>query len=347
MLSQFEAFTESLGADLSGFVIGLVVGLLFGVFAQRSRFCLRSASIELFRGGSGQMLPVWLLAFATAVALTQILMMSGMLDKSRISYINVAGSLSGALLGGALFGIGMILTRGCASRLLVVSASGNARAFLTFILIALVAEESIKGVLAPYRSAVSNFYAIAPSVRDMSLYLPMATGLIVGILLFGMALYLAGRAGLRFSQYITAIGVGLAVVLGWFLTGLHAKVSFDIISVESLSFIGPSVATIESLSNIGSLKPSFDIGMVPGVFVGALIAALLNRQFEVEFFTEDSGFGRYVVGAFLMGFGGVLAVGCSVGAGVTGVSVLSLTAISSLIMMIVFAGLTDRLVNRS
>ena len=110
---------------------GAVVGLFFGFFAQRSRFCLRAAVIDVWRGHFGERLSVWLLAFATAVVAVQALTLAGWLDASGARQLSNRGSLSGALVGGTLFGIGMVMTRGCASRLLILSANGNLRALLS------------------------------------------------------------------------------------------------------------------------------------------------------------------------------------------------------------------------
>lgn len=345
MISEFEALTEFLGADYSSFYIGLFVGSLFGVFAQQSRFCLRSAVVEFWRNQKGHMVPIWLLAFSFAFFLTQLQLFNQSIDISKIGYLNASGSLSGALIGGAIFGIGMILARGCASRLLILSATGNFRALLSWFLIAIVAEQTIRGFLAPSRSFIVGLYSISPSIRDMSLYLPEGSGLTVGFILLCFAFYLGVKAHLSLWQFVTAFGVGLAVILGWVLTGLHASVSFDIVSIESISFIGPSVEALKSLFALIPFKPGFETGMIGGVFVGSLLASLIAQEFKFAFFTKESGFVRYFIGATLMGFGGVLAVGCSVGAGLSGVSVLSLTALVSLVTMVIFAGLTDKLLN--
>ena len=121
---------------------GLVLGLLFGFFAQRSRFCLRAAVIEFWHGQFGEKLPVWLMAFSSAVVAVQVLILTGSLDVSTSRQMANTGSLSGALVGGLVFGMGMILTRGCASRLLVLSATGNLRALLSGLIFAVAAQSA-------------------------------------------------------------------------------------------------------------------------------------------------------------------------------------------------------------
>ncbi|OYY48450.1 MAG: lipocalin, partial [Polaromonas sp. 39-63-203] len=110
---------------------GLVIGGLFGFFAQRSRFCLRAAVIEFWHGKFGDRLSVWLLAFSAAVVGVQLLILAQWLDVSSARQLAARGSLSGAMIGGLVFGAGMIMTRGCASRLLILSANGNLRALLS------------------------------------------------------------------------------------------------------------------------------------------------------------------------------------------------------------------------
>jgi uncharacterized protein len=121
------------------------VGLLFGAFAQHSRFCLRSATIEFSRLSFGPKLAVWLLAFAAAVVVCQGAVLAGHLDVSGARQIAATGSLSGAVIGGLMFGAGMILARGCASRLLVLSATGNLRALVTGLILTIVAQASLRG----------------------------------------------------------------------------------------------------------------------------------------------------------------------------------------------------------
>lgn len=136
---------------------GLVMGALLGFFAQRSRFCLRAAVIEFWRGQFGEKLSVWLLAFATAVVAVQLLVLTQVLDASSARQIPARGSLSGAIVGGLLFGAGMIMSRGYASRLLVLSANGNLRALLSGLIFAVAAQAALAGSLSPLRESISSW----------------------------------------------------------------------------------------------------------------------------------------------------------------------------------------------
>ena len=345
MVSQFEIWTDYLGSEYSSLFIGLFVGSLFGFGAQQSGFCLRTAVIEFWRYLMGKMVLIWLIAFSMSFFLSQLFIFYDQFDFSKVKNLNIRGSLSGAIVGGALFGIGMILARGCASRLLVLSATGNLRALFSFALIAIVAYQSIFGIFSNLRSSVRNLYSISPSERQFSLYLPDYFGILLGALLLILVLILALRLRLNFYNFLSASLVGISIFAGWALTSLHASLSFDIISVETLSFIGPAVQSLKSLTLMIPFKRGFEIGMMGGVFAGAFLGSLLKREFKFVFFTKESGILNYFIGSVLMGFGGVLAIGCSVGAGLSGVSILSVTALTSLVAMIFFAGLTDRLIN--
>ena len=139
---------------------GAVTGVLFGFFAQRSRFCLRAAVIEFWHGRFGERLSVWLLAFSTALVVVQALILAGGLDVDSARQLANRGSLSGALVGGLLFGAGMIMTRGCASRLLVLSANGNLRALLSGLVFAVTAQAALAGALAPLRTEISSWWTV-------------------------------------------------------------------------------------------------------------------------------------------------------------------------------------------
>ena len=133
---NLTTLNETYGEPYVLAVGGLIVGLLFGFFAQRSKFCLRAAVVEFWHRQFGEKLSVWLLTFSAAVIAIQGLIVLGHLDVSTARQLASRGSLSGALVGGLLFGAGMIMTRGCASRLLILSANGNLRALLSGLIFA-------------------------------------------------------------------------------------------------------------------------------------------------------------------------------------------------------------------
>ena len=345
-MPPMETLLESWSAPQVSVLLGVIVGLLFGSLAQRSQFCLRSATIHFWRGQFDGKLAVWLLTFGAALLLVQLQMDSGWLKSSNIRQLTTVGSISGAVIGGLMFGVGMILARGCASRLLVLSATGNMRALVAGLVVTVIAQASLRGGLSPLREWLFQLWPLAADRRSLAIYLPAHTGTVLGLLTLGLGLWLARRNRISVWLGLGAMGVGAAVALGWFITQWHASWSFDVVSIKSVSFTGPSADTLMGLINEPQIPLSFDVGIVLGVFGGAFLASQLGRDFAWQAFSESTGLARYLIGAALMGFGGMLAGGCAVGAGVTGGSVLAVTAWVALFCMWIGAGLTDWLVDQ-
>ena len=344
-----ERGVEYLGESHALALIGTVVGAAFGFLAQRSKFCLRSAVIEFARNLTGGKLTVWLFAFSTAILATQGLAQLGFFDSSESRQIAARGSLSGAAAGGALFGIGMILARGCSSRLLVLAAQGNLRALMSGLLFAVTAQAALTGVLTPVREVISSWWIVEGGAsRDLLALSGMGH---LGALLFGLLWLVAAVVWARRQRVATwswagAIGVGLTIAAAWWATFAITRVSFDPHPIQSLSFTGPSADVLSRVLFITDKPLTFDLGLVPGVFLGAFCAAALYGELKLEGFQGGAGMRRYLVGAMLMGFGGMLAGGCAVGAGLSGTAVFTITAFVTLTAMWVAAALTDRLLDQ-
>lgn len=330
---------------------GLAIGMLFGFFAQRSRFCLRAAVIEFARGLLGGKLTVWLFAFATALVATQGLIALGVLDVSSARQLAARGSLSGAAVGGALFGIGMVLARGCASRLLVLAAQGNLRAVLSGLVFAVSAQAAWQGALAPWRERVSAWWTVeGGSARDLTVITGLGRG---GALLFGAVWLVAAIVWARRQKvpawgWAGAVMVGLAVTAAWWFTGTVAATSMEAAAapIQSLTFTGPSAELLVRVLFAPDRPPGFDMGLVPGVFLGSFLAAASFGELKLEGFEGGAGMRRYLVGAVLMGFGGMTAGGCAVGAGLSGAAVFTVTSWVALGAMWLGAAVTDRLIDQ-
>lgn len=346
---ELGGLLENYGETTVISLTGLLIGTLFGVFAQRSRFCLRSAVIEFWRRDFGGKLVIWLLAFSVAIIVTQAFIVSGWLDVSQSRQLSARGSLSGALIGGVLFGIGMILARGCSSRMLVLAANGNLRALLTGLIFAVTAQASLSGVLSPLRLWFSGLMTIDGGARDLLAFAHIGHvgGMLFGLLWLLAAFYYARLIRLSPREWGGGIGVGVMVALAWLLTYQVASQSFDtILPIQSLSFTGPSADILMLVLSAPGQVWDFDIGLVPGVVLGSFLAAWWGRELKLEGFRDGHSMRRYIAGAICMGFGGMLAGGCAVGAGVSGAAVFALTAWVSLIGMWLGAGLTDALLDR-
>lgn len=330
---------------------GLVIGLAFGFFAQRSRFCFRAAAIEVGRGHLGEKLAVWLLAFGVAIVGVQALALAGALDVASARQIAAPASLSGILVGGLVFGAGMVMTRGCPARLLVLAANGNLRALLSGLMFALTVQASISGGLAPLRTAIASWWRMDPGP---SRHLIAATGLghsaglAAGLVVLALAVVLMGRSRGHTRSlwaWIGAIGVGLAVAGAWAFSQAMVRASFEPLQVHGLNFSAPSAEWLMRVLQAPAQKIGFEFGLIPGTVVGALAGGLIGRELQLQGFQDAPATLRYLAGALLMGLGAVLSVGCAVGATVTGGALFALTAWLSLGAMALGAVITDRLID--
>ncbi|MDR2852864.1 MAG: YeeE/YedE family protein [Burkholderiaceae bacterium] len=328
---------------------GLAVGLLFGFMAQRSGFCLRSAVIEFARGRPGEKLAVWLLSFSAAVVTVQTLLLAGWIDVSATRQLATRGSISGAIVGGLLFGAGMVMARGCASRLLVLSATGNLRALLSGLIFAVTTQATLGGVLAPARETISAWWTVeGGGSRELLtvLHADRTVGLAVGLLWLVAALWYSLRSRRDAWKWIGGLGAGVAVALAWTWTARVAADSFQVVPVQGITFSGPSAEWLMRIVSRPSLAIGFDFGLLPGVFAGSFLGALTRGELALQGFKDGHSMRRYIAGAMAMGFGAMLAGGCAVGAGISGGSIFSLTAWIALVGMWAGAALTDRVLDR-
>lgn len=340
---------DAVGESAAAAVGGAALGLLFGFLAQRSAFCTRSAVLDITRGRGAKALAVWSAGFAAAVLGVQILLYRDALSVVDTRFFGTPQSLSGAVLGGLLFGVGMVLTRGCVSRLLVLGASGNLRALFCILVTGLVGWATYDGVLVPLRNWLSGFLSTAAvGGNDLLALAGLAQGfgVVVGLLLGLVALLVGLRARPGLWPVLGGIGVGLTIVGGWYFTYQLSTQVFEPIQAESLSFIRPLATTADVATGAASAI-GLDQGLLAGTLAGAFLAALLFREFRVVTFAEPGApsIRRYAAGSVLMGFGGILAVGCTIGAGFTGGSVLAVSSLLALAAMVTGAALADRLVD--
>lgn len=343
---DFTPLAEWIGEQPAAALGALIIGMGFGAFAQKSRFCLRAATVDFSRGRVSARVAVWLLVFSTALFITQMLGFLSFAPLDEARQLASPQSLTGAALGGLIFGSGMILARGCASRLLVLSATGNLRALLSGLVFAVVAQASLHGFLAPLRNTLAGVSSTA-AIGGNDLLVFSGIG-VAGALVFSAVWMAAGaffawreRAGVTVS--VAAVLAGLMVPLAWWFTGSLSAIAFDPVQIESLTFTGPSADTLMFFLENAPLD--FDIGLVPGVFLGAFLAAAFSGELKLQGWHGGQSMRRYLAGAAMMGFGGMLAGGCAVGAGITGGSVFALTAWITLCAMWLAAGITDRLID--
>ncbi|WP_094077789.1 YeeE/YedE family protein [Notoacmeibacter marinus] len=351
-MMDFVPLIDSVGEPATAAIIGLGLGAVFGIALERSGFCTRSAAIELFRNTKGRALPVWLIGFAVCVAAVQAMLWFGVINVGESRFFATPQTVSGAVLGGALFGIGMALARGCVSRLVVLGASGNLRAVFSVAVIAVTAWATFQGPLVPLRDALGGLMSSAAlGGNDLAAVSGIGQffGPLFAFVLVVAALAVALRRGLSPAYALGGAVAGGTVALGWYATYQFSGQVFDPVQPESLSYMRPLANTLNFIGSGGATDAlSTDVGIIAGTVIGALVSAVVFGQFRIRTFGEAGvpSIWRYGAGSILMGFGGITAVGCTIGAGFTGGAVLAVTALIGLVAMMVFAGLTDFVLRR-
>lgn len=316
---------EDTTAREASVLFGLGLGLGFGVLAQITRFCLRRALVGADRRSA---LGVWLTALAIAVIGTQAAVAAGWIGFGDHRFMASGLPVLAIGLGGLAFGAGMVLTRGCVSRLTVLAGGGNLRALLVLLVFAVTAHATLKGVLAPLRVGLGSLTLELGSFTSLAA-LPGGALAWAG-LIAGAALLYALRSGASARLLAGAAVIGLLVPLGWVGTGFILFDDFEPIAMESLSFTSPMSEALFFTVASSAVPAGFGPALVGGVVLGAFVAARLRGEFAWQSFDGAAQTGRYLAGAVLMGLGGVLAGGCTLGAGLSGVPTLSFAAIVAL-----------------
>lgn len=328
---MFESFGfENLTAPQAAVWFGVILGLAFGALAEITRFCLRRA-IAGAPGERSSAGGVWLTALAFAIIGTQAAVATGWISFADHRFLAADLPWLAIVVGGAMFGAGMVLTRGCVSRLTVLFASGNLRALTVLLVFAVVAHATLKGVLAPIRTGLGTVTATFETVSLAAL--PGGAALWSAAMAIA-ALAFAVRSGARPLILGLAALLGLLVPLGWVGTGFFLFDDFDPIALESLSFTAPYADTLFWTVASTSIPANFGVGLIGGTLIGALASSLIGGRFALQSFSTPAQTGRYVTGGALMGVGGVLAGGCTIGAGLAGVPTLSAAALLALVAIV-------------
>lgn len=336
---------------------GLVLGLLFGSFAQATAFCSSGAVLDVMRKGSSNRLRAWGVALAVAVLVSQLLFAFGGVDLTRSIYLATPLNLAGPIVGGFVFGIGMMLGNGCVSRNLVRLGYGNIRSFVVVVLVGITAYMTLRGIVAPLRLASESLTRTdlgAAAIPDLlASRLPFDASTLRWIISIALAsaLFLVCFASKNFRasprNIVGGLSIGLLIAAAWYFTGVIAQDEFNPFPPASLTFVAPVGDAVEYLMIFTGTSANFGIAVVGGVIAGAFVTSMVRGKFEIEGFSNASDFFRQIIGAMMMGVGGVFAMGCTIGQGLTGMSTLSLgsalAAISILVGGFVGAALLNRL----
>ena len=354
--------TSNLGAIVAwgGFFLGFV----FGAVANRTNFCTMGSVSDVVNMGSWGRMRMWLLAIAVAIIGTHALQLAGLIDLSKSFYTRPNFTWLSYILGGFLFGVGMTLGSGCGSKTLVRLGGGSLKSVVVFVFFGIAAYMTLKGLFAIWRTTLLDPVAIdlgrhGIARQDLPTLLAALTGGSVRALELGVALAIAGallvfvfkdrefRAS--FDHILGGTVIGLTIVGGWYVTG-HIGFAENPQTLED-TFFGTNSRTIESLSYTApvgftiellmlwsdkSLTVTFGVAAVIGIVLGSAAYALASRTFRWEGFAGTEDTAMHVIGGILMGFGGVTALGCTIGQGLTGFSTLALGSI--LVFLAIVAG---------
>lgn len=325
--------TFDLGLDARGLQVlfGAGLGVIFGIAAQVSRLCLRRA----VAGPARERRPaagVWLTAFAVSLLTLQGLVASGHATLDGHRWLTTDLPVVALVAGGLAFGVGMVLTRGCLSRLTVLGATGNLRALTVILVFAIIAHAMMKGVLAPVRTALGAITVESPVATLAAL--PGGAGFWSVALALPLVAF-AWRSGARRRDLALAAVIGLVAAAGWATTSVLLMDDFDPLPVQSAAFTLPWTETLFWTIASTAIPATFGVGFAGGVLGGAFVSAAVRRELRLESFESPAQTLRYGAGAALMGVGGVLAGGCTIGAGLSGgatLSVAALIALSSIVL---------------
>ncbi len=302
----------------------LLCGLLLGALLQWSRFCLLRGLLHARQQQPAQ-LQAFALAMAVALLASQFLAWWLDIDLSASVYVQNNPALPVLFVGGLLFGCGMVLANACGARSLVLCASGNLRSLVTLLTLALGAGMAMSGVLAEWRVALENLSRF--NLPRASLPLPI--GLLLAAVLLACAL--RGKQLWQSSRYwLGAPLIGLLIAAGWWLSGVVGADEFEPVPLVSLSFIAPLLESQQYLLLSTGTRLSFGIVLVAGVFAGALLRALIGRDFQWQYFETPAKLRHSLLGGLLMGIGGVLALGCTFGQLLSGFSTLAIGSLAAI-----------------
>jgi uncharacterized membrane protein YedE/YeeE len=326
------------------------LGIAFGAVAQRTHFCTMGALTDIMHFGDWNRMRQWLLAMAVAIVGTTLLAFFDIIDLTKSLYTGTRLNWLSHVAGGACFGIGMVLASGCGNKTLVRIGSGNLKSLIVFIVLGLSAFMTLRGVLAVPRTALlDSQYVTLTTTQDLPTIVSKYVGsvhsmeLFVGgsIALSLLAFVFSSRAfrarDVLANNLLAGIVVGCVIVAAWFVSGdighvtehpdtlQDAYIATNSGRMESFSFVAPFAYTLDLLMmwTDTSKAVTFGIAATLGVIAGSFIMAIAGGAFRWEGFGNVEDVANHLTGGALMGFGGVTALGCTIGQGLSGISTLS------------------------
>ncbi len=345
--------------------LGFILAFIFGYVGNKTQFCTMGAVSDIVNMSHWDRMRAWLLAIAIATMGTSLLAYTGDFDASKTIYTGSSFYWLAALVGGLTFGVGMTLAGGCGQRTLVRLGGGNLKSVVVFLFLGYAALVTLSGIFGAFRVGVLQASAVTIHLDGMQT-LPALLGMATpqGILTIGMAV---GVALLVFvfmnkefrgssDNILAGVVIGLIVVAGWYVTGrfgfgMNPDTLEDVYLgtnshlAESMTFVAPLGYTMNLWAywTDNSTIVTFGIGSVFGVVIGAFVYGVVHKTFRWESFNSPQDMFRHIIGATLMGFGGVTGMGCTIGQGVTGMSTLAVSSAIVLVSIIAGAAITMKI----
>jgi hypothetical protein len=331
--------------------LAFVLAVVFGAAANRASFCTMGAVADIVNFGDWRRMRMWLLAIAVAIVGVGVLRATGGIDVAKTFYTGAKVPWLSMIVGGFLFGVGMTLGSGCGSKTLIRIGGGNVKSLVVLAFIGISAYMTLRGLFALWRVrgldvAQLDLAGLGAATSDLPTVLAaLGAGAAVKaalpfVVAAAIAAFVFANRDFRQSRemIVGGIVVGLVVVGGWYVSGHLGYLAEDPATLEekfvatnsgrmeSFSFIGPVAYLLELLMfwTDQSRVVTFGIAAVLGVVVGSLGMALATKSFRWEGFASVDDLGHHIVGGILMGFGGVTALGCTIGQGLTGLSTLAI-----------------------
>jgi len=358
---------EASPAQLVPYVTGgaFALAFIFGAVGNKTDFCTMGAVSDWVNMGDKNRLRMWLLAIAVALLGSSALQLAGVVDLSKSIYQGPNFTWLSYLVGGFLFGVGMTLGSGCGSKTLIRIGGGNLKSLVVYVFLGIAAYMTLRGLFGAFRVGVLEKASITfASGQDLPSLLAAATGVAkatwtaIAAAAIGGALaayaYASKEFRASFDYTLGGVVTGLVVVGGWFVSGKlgyiaedpqtlqEAFVATNTGRMESFSFVSPLAYTLEYLMfwTDKSKIVTYGIASAMGVIAGSAAYALATRTFRWEGFRDAEDTANHVVGGILMGFGGITALGCTIGQAVTGISTLALGSFLTFAAIVAGSALT-------
>ena len=350
---------EASPAALVPYVTGgaFLLAFIFGAVGNKTHFCTMGAVSDWVNMGDLSRMRMWLLAIAVAILGATGLHMAGLIDLSKSIYPGPNFTWLSYIVGGFLFGVGMTLGSGCGSKTLIRVGAGNLKSLIVYVFLGISAYMTLRGVLGAFRVGVLEKAALTlPAGQDLPALIGIprvALALVIAGALIAFA-YSSRQFRSSFDYTLGGVVTGLVVVGGWFVSGHIGHVAEDPNTLqeafvatnsgrmESFSFVSPMAYTLDYLMlwTDKSKMITYGIASGLGVIAGSAAYALATKTFRWEGFRDAEDTANHIVGGLLMGFGGICALGCTIGQGISGFSTLAAGSIITFVCIVIGSALT-------